>query len=137
MGPWANTDEHYGTIAVVLHWAMALLLLALVALSPMVQPWYALWGTCAVAADAWGGRLGQVLAVVSAGLAYETAPSGHTPWYGFVAAGAVAAAGLWWARREPWGQGREAEGADGRVALPAQGERAGERERSATSNHPS
>ncbi|WP_370414631.1 polyprenol phosphomannose-dependent alpha 1,6 mannosyltransferase MptB [Streptomyces fradiae] len=116
---------------------LGLSLLALVALSPMVQPWYALWGTCAVAAVAWGGRLGQVLAVVSAGLAYETAPSGHTPWYGFVAAGAVVAAGLWWARREPWGQGREAEGADGRVTLPAQAARAGERERSATSRHPS
>ncbi|MCX2184980.1 polyprenol phosphomannose-dependent alpha 1,6 mannosyltransferase MptB [Streptomyces sp. SKN60] len=104
---------------------LGLSLLALVALSPMVQPWYALWGTCAVAAVAWGGRLGQVLAVVSAGLAYETAPSGHTPWYGFVAAGAVVAAGLWWARREPWREG------GGSVSLPAQA--AGERERSSIS----
>lgn len=110
-------------------------LLALVALSPMVQPWYVLWGTCAVAALAWGGRLGQVLAVVSAGLAYETAPSGHTPWYGFVAAGAVVAAGLWWARREPWDQGHAVGGTDGPVALPAQA--AGERGRSAAPSRPS
>ncbi|MEV6331778.1 polyprenol phosphomannose-dependent alpha 1,6 mannosyltransferase MptB [Streptomyces sp. NPDC051909] len=114
---------------------LGLSLLALVALSPMVQPWYALWGTCAVAAVAWGGRLGQLLAVVSAGLAYETAPSGHTPWYGFVAAGAVVAAGLWWARREPWDQGHAKARADGSASLPAQA--AGERGRSATPSHPS
>ncbi|GGR28177.1 hypothetical protein GCM10010282_20680 [Streptomyces roseolus] len=77
-------------------------LVALVALSPMVQPWYLLWGTAAVAAVAWHSRAGQVLAVVSAALVYETQPAGHTPWYGFVAAGLVLALGLVWLRRERW-----------------------------------
>ncbi|WP_432126107.1 polyprenol phosphomannose-dependent alpha 1,6 mannosyltransferase MptB [Streptomyces sp. bgisy082] len=81
---------------------LGLSLVALVALSPMVQPWYLLWGTAAVASVAWYGRAGQVLAVLSAALVYETAPSGRTPWYGFAAAALVAALGLLWARREPW-----------------------------------
>lgn len=79
-----------------------LALVALVALSPMVQPWYVLWGVCAVAVAAWDTRVGQVLAVLSAALVYETAPSGATPWYGFVAAGVVLVAGLVWVRRSPW-----------------------------------
>ncbi|MEV5973873.1 polyprenol phosphomannose-dependent alpha 1,6 mannosyltransferase MptB [Streptomyces sp. NPDC051921] len=82
--------------------ALGLALLALVALSPMVQPWYVLWGTCAVAAVAWDTRAGQFLAVLSAALTYETAPSGHTPWYGFALMGAALAAGALWLRREPW-----------------------------------
>ncbi|MFJ8657840.1 polyprenol phosphomannose-dependent alpha 1,6 mannosyltransferase MptB [Streptomyces sp. NPDC093795] len=81
---------------------LGLSLVALVALSPMVQPWYVLWGTAVVAAVAWRSRAGQVLAVVSAALVYETAPSGHTPWFGFVVAGAVLVAGLVWVRRHPW-----------------------------------
>ncbi|MBX9423203.1 polyprenol phosphomannose-dependent alpha 1,6 mannosyltransferase MptB [Streptomyces lateritius] len=81
---------------------LGLSLVALVALSPMVQPWYVLWGTAVVAAVAWRSRAGQVLAVVSAALVYETAPSGHTPWFGFVVAGAVLVAGLVWVRRNPW-----------------------------------
>ncbi|MFD8010871.1 polyprenol phosphomannose-dependent alpha 1,6 mannosyltransferase MptB [Streptomyces sp. NPDC058955] len=77
-------------------------LVALVALSPMVQPWYLLWGTAAVAAVAWHSRAGQLLAVVSAALVYETQPAGHTPWYGFVAAGVVLALGAVWLRRDRW-----------------------------------
>ncbi|MFF6886719.1 polyprenol phosphomannose-dependent alpha 1,6 mannosyltransferase MptB [Streptomyces sp. NPDC012421] len=77
-------------------------LVALVALSPMVQPWYLLWGTAVVAAVAWHSRAGQVLAVLSAALVYETQPAGHTPWYGFAAAGLVLALGLLWLRRERW-----------------------------------
>ncbi|MGW6538845.1 polyprenol phosphomannose-dependent alpha 1,6 mannosyltransferase MptB [Streptomyces sp. NPDC055011] len=77
-------------------------LVALVALSPMVQPWYLLWGTAVVAAVAWHSRAGQVLAVFSAALVYETQPAGHTPWYGFAAAGLVLAIGLLWLRREHW-----------------------------------
>ncbi|MER5311470.1 polyprenol phosphomannose-dependent alpha 1,6 mannosyltransferase MptB [Streptomyces sp. NPDC002773] len=84
---------------------LGLSLVALVALSPMVQPWYVLWGTAVVAAAAWRSRAGQVLAVVSAALVYETAPSGRTPWFGFVVAGVVLVAGLVWARREPWAGG--------------------------------
>ncbi|MFF0472516.1 polyprenol phosphomannose-dependent alpha 1,6 mannosyltransferase MptB [Streptomyces sp. NPDC004284] len=86
---------------------LGLSLVALVALSPMVQPWYLLWGTVVVAAVAWRSRAGQVLAVLSAALVYETQPSGHTPWYGFVLAGVVLAAGLVWVRREPWALGQE------------------------------
>ncbi|MFC9703583.1 polyprenol phosphomannose-dependent alpha 1,6 mannosyltransferase MptB [Streptomyces sp. NPDC056943] len=81
---------------------LGLSLVALVALSPMVQPWYLLWGTVVVAAVAWRSRAGQVLMVLSAALVYETAPSGRTPWYGFVLAGVVVAVGLVWMRRERW-----------------------------------
>ncbi|MEV4424700.1 polyprenol phosphomannose-dependent alpha 1,6 mannosyltransferase MptB [Streptomyces sp. NPDC053792] len=84
---------------------LGLSLVALVALSPMVQPWYLLWGTVVVAAVAWRGRVGQVLAVLSAALVYETQPSGHTPWYGFVLAGVVLVVGILWVRREPWVRG--------------------------------
>ncbi|MEU0401467.1 polyprenol phosphomannose-dependent alpha 1,6 mannosyltransferase MptB [Streptomyces sp. NPDC006197] len=84
---------------------LGLSLAALVVLSPMVQPWYLLWGTVVVAAVAWRGRVGQVLAVLSAALVYETQPSGHTPWYGFVLAGVVLVAGLVWVRRSSWGSG--------------------------------
>ncbi|MFE1382688.1 polyprenol phosphomannose-dependent alpha 1,6 mannosyltransferase MptB [Streptomyces sp. NPDC058740] len=73
-------------------------LLVLVGLSPMVQPWYVLWGVCAVAAVAWDGRSGWGLAVMCGALAYETAPSGHTPAYGFALAGVALAAGLLWLR---------------------------------------
>ncbi len=96
---------------------LGLSLVALVALSPMVQPWYLLWGTAVVASVAWHGRAGQILAVLSAALVYETAPSGRTPWYGFVAAGAVAALGLLWARREP-GRAGAAEDADRPAGTP-------------------
>ncbi|MFF9848931.1 polyprenol phosphomannose-dependent alpha 1,6 mannosyltransferase MptB [Streptomyces litmocidini] len=82
---------------------LGLSLVALVLLSPMVQPWYLLWGTVVVAAVAWRSRVGQVLAIASAALVYETQPSGHTPWYGFVLAGVVLVAGLVWVRREPRG----------------------------------
>ena len=96
-------------------YGLGLALVALVALSPMVQPWYLLWGTAVVAAaGAWRTRLGQVLAVLSAALVYETQPSGHTPAYGFVLAGCVLAAGVWWLRRDPWDAGRES-GAAGAV----------------------
>ncbi|MBT2439423.1 polyprenol phosphomannose-dependent alpha 1,6 mannosyltransferase MptB [Streptomyces sp. ISL-36] len=81
---------------------LGLALLALVALSPMVQPWYLLWGTAAVGAVAWRTRPGRLLAVLSAALTYETAPSGHTPAYGFVLAGVVLVLGLGWMRRKPW-----------------------------------
>ncbi|MFI8518489.1 polyprenol phosphomannose-dependent alpha 1,6 mannosyltransferase MptB [Streptomyces sp. NPDC085481] len=83
---------------------LGLALLALVALSPMVQPWYVLWGVCVVACATagWGSRPAQFLVVLSAALTYETAPSGHTPAYGFVLAGVVLAAGLLWMRRERW-----------------------------------
>lgn len=90
---------------------LGLSLVALVALSPMVQPWYLLWGTAVVAAVAWRERAGQLLAVLSAALVYETALDGRTPWYGFVVAGAVLLAGLVWMRREPWPGGRERAGA--------------------------
>ncbi len=59
--------------------ALGVALLALVALSPMVQPWYLLWGMAAVSATAWNGRLGRILAVLSAALVYETHPDGSTP----------------------------------------------------------
>ncbi|CAM5423770.1 polyprenol phosphomannose-dependent alpha 1,6 mannosyltransferase MptB [Streptomyces narbonensis] len=93
--------------------ALGLALVALVALSPMVQPWYLLWGTVVVAAVAWHSRAGQVLAVLSAALVYETAPSGHTPWYGFVLAGLVLALGLLWVRRDGWPAAATAAPTDG------------------------
>ncbi|MFD0151440.1 polyprenol phosphomannose-dependent alpha 1,6 mannosyltransferase MptB [Streptomyces sp. NPDC055721] len=92
---------------------LGLALVALVALSPMVQPWYLLWGTVVVAAVAWRSRAGQVLMVLSAALVYETAPSGRTPWYGFVLAGVVVAVGLVWMRRERWAAAAPAGGLAG------------------------
>ncbi|MCZ7458331.1 polyprenol phosphomannose-dependent alpha 1,6 mannosyltransferase MptB [Streptomyces sp. WMMC940] len=84
-------------------YALGLSLLALVALSPMVQPWYVLWGTAAVAATAPArdSRLVRVLMVLSAGLVYETAPSGHTPPYGFVLGALACAVALVALRRRP------------------------------------
>ncbi|MER7624658.1 polyprenol phosphomannose-dependent alpha 1,6 mannosyltransferase MptB [Streptomyces sp. NPDC126503] len=92
---------------------LGLSLVALVALSPMVQPWYLLWGTAVVAAAARRSRAGQVLAVLSAALVYETQPDGRTPWYGFVAAGLVLALGLLWLRRDPWPPARSGGAAEG------------------------
>ncbi|MGW4160677.1 polyprenol phosphomannose-dependent alpha 1,6 mannosyltransferase MptB [Streptomyces sp. NPDC004788] len=88
-----------GRLDVVL--GLGVSLLVLVALSPMVQPWYALWGTCAVAAVAWDARLGRFLAVLCGALTYETAPSGHTPGYGFVLTGVALAVGLALTRGTP------------------------------------
>ncbi|MFD5204192.1 polyprenol phosphomannose-dependent alpha 1,6 mannosyltransferase MptB [Streptomyces sp. NPDC058375] len=67
--------------------ALGLSLLVLVALSPMVQPWYLLWGMAVVAATEQYGRLSAVLIVLSAALVYETHPMGATPPYGFALAG--------------------------------------------------
>ncbi|MFE3143442.1 polyprenol phosphomannose-dependent alpha 1,6 mannosyltransferase MptB [Streptomyces scopuliridis] len=80
--------------------ALGLALLALVALSPMVQPWYLLWGMTLIAATAPYGRAGAVLAVLSAALVYETHPSGATPWYGFVLAGVACVIGTLLVRRD-------------------------------------
>ncbi|MFE3514693.1 polyprenol phosphomannose-dependent alpha 1,6 mannosyltransferase MptB [Streptomyces sp. NPDC059166] len=79
-------------------------LVALVALSPMVQPWYLLWGTAVLAATAAGGRMREVLAVLSAALVYETQPSGSTPAFGFVLAALVCVAGALWLRGERAGE---------------------------------
>ncbi|MEU8519602.1 polyprenol phosphomannose-dependent alpha 1,6 mannosyltransferase MptB [Streptomyces sp. NBC_01216] len=81
---------------------LGLALLALVALSPMVQPWYLLWGVVVLAPVAWHTGLGRFLAVLAGALTFETQPSGHTPAHGFVLAGAALALGLMWMRREPW-----------------------------------
>ncbi|MCT4355580.1 polyprenol phosphomannose-dependent alpha 1,6 mannosyltransferase MptB [Streptomyces sp. Je 1-79] len=99
--------------------ALGLSLVALVALSPMVQPWYLLWGVCAVAPAAWDTRRGQVLAVVSAALVYETAPSGRTPGYGFAVAAVVLVVGLWWVRRAAWASPRGGGTAEGDAAPAA------------------
>ncbi|MEU7282606.1 polyprenol phosphomannose-dependent alpha 1,6 mannosyltransferase MptB [Streptomyces sp. NPDC045431] len=81
--------------------ALGLALLALVALSPVVQPWYLLWSVTALAATATpDSRIVPALAVLSAALPYETQPSGHTPAYGFVLAGLVCVGGAWLVRRE-------------------------------------
>ncbi|MFD7612333.1 polyprenol phosphomannose-dependent alpha 1,6 mannosyltransferase MptB [Streptomyces sp. NPDC059828] len=96
---------------------LGLSLLALVALSPMVQPWYLLWGSVTVAAavKAWGGRLIRVLLVLSTALVYETQPSGHTPAFGFVL-GALAAALAVAVLRG--GTAARAQGAAGKPVLP-------------------
>ncbi|MCP9986669.1 polyprenol phosphomannose-dependent alpha 1,6 mannosyltransferase MptB [Streptomyces sudanensis] len=73
--------------------ALGLALLALVALSPMVQPWYLLWAVPPLAATAWSGRAGRAVTVLSAGLVYVTAPDGRTPAYGFALAAVVCAVG--------------------------------------------
>ncbi|ORT61091.1 polyprenol phosphomannose-dependent alpha 1,6 mannosyltransferase MptB [Streptomyces sp. CB03238] len=80
--------------------ALGLALVALVALSPMVQPWYLLWGATVVAATAWDGRAGRVLMVLSAALVYETAPSGRTPAYGFALAALACVVGTVLVRRD-------------------------------------
>ncbi|MGX1880940.1 polyprenol phosphomannose-dependent alpha 1,6 mannosyltransferase MptB [Streptomyces sp. NPDC055287] len=80
--------------------ALGVALLALVALSPMVQPWYLLWGMAAISATAWNGRLGRILTVLSAALVYETHPRGSTPAYGFWIAGAVCVLGAVLLRRQ-------------------------------------
>jgi alpha-1,6-mannosyltransferase len=73
--------------------ALGLALLALVALSPMVQPWYVLWAVPLLAATAWNGRTGRALTILSAGLVYVTAPDGRTPAYGFALAVVACAIG--------------------------------------------
>ncbi|QIQ00929.1 polyprenol phosphomannose-dependent alpha 1,6 mannosyltransferase MptB [Streptomyces liangshanensis] len=80
--------------------ALGLALLALVALSPMVQPWYLLWGMTVIAATTWNGRAGTVVAVLSAALAYETVPKGATPPFAFVLVGVVCVIGTLVVRRE-------------------------------------
>ncbi|GFN00887.1 hypothetical protein Sfulv_56970 [Streptomyces fulvorobeus] len=81
--------------------ALGLALLALVALSPMVQPWYLLWGTAVVAATSPHGRAGTAVAVLSAALVYETHPTGSTPPYGFALAAVAGVIGALLVRREP------------------------------------
>ncbi|WP_374986068.1 polyprenol phosphomannose-dependent alpha 1,6 mannosyltransferase MptB [Streptomyces fradiae] len=73
--------------------ALGLAFLALVALSPMVQPWYLLWAVPPLAATAWNGRTGRAVTVLSAGLVYVTAPDGRTPAYGFALAAVACAIG--------------------------------------------
>lgn len=80
--------------------ALGVALVTLVALSPMVQPWYLLWGTAVLAATACEGRIRNVVTVLSAALVYETQPSGSTPVYGFVLAGLTCVAGILLLRRE-------------------------------------
>ncbi|MFD3610247.1 polyprenol phosphomannose-dependent alpha 1,6 mannosyltransferase MptB [Streptomyces atroolivaceus] len=86
--------------------ALGLALLALVALSPMVQPWYLLWATAVLAATASGGRAVGAVTVLSAALVYETQPSGSTPAYGFVLAALVCVAGVVLLRRDRAGRAR-------------------------------
>ncbi|MFE7059189.1 polyprenol phosphomannose-dependent alpha 1,6 mannosyltransferase MptB [Streptomyces californicus] len=81
--------------------ALGLSLLLLVALSPMVQPWYLLWGMAVAAATGRYGRLSAVLIVLSAALVYETHPMGATPPYGFVLAGLAVLLGTFAIRRAP------------------------------------
>ncbi|MFI8001827.1 polyprenol phosphomannose-dependent alpha 1,6 mannosyltransferase MptB [Streptomyces sp. NPDC086010] len=75
-------------------------LLALVALSPMVQPWYLLWATAVLAATVSRGRALDAVTVLSAALVYETQPSGSTPPYGFALAALACAACVLHLRRE-------------------------------------
>ncbi|MGW8885781.1 polyprenol phosphomannose-dependent alpha 1,6 mannosyltransferase MptB [Streptomyces sp. NPDC055749] len=80
--------------------ALGLALLVLVALSPMVQPWYLLWGMAVVAATASHGRAGTAVAVLSAALVYETHPTGSTPPYGFVLVAIACVIGTLLVRRD-------------------------------------
>ncbi|WP_149183893.1 polyprenol phosphomannose-dependent alpha 1,6 mannosyltransferase MptB [Streptomyces sp. TRM49041] len=73
--------------------ALGLAFLALVALSPMVQPWYLLWAVPLLAATAWNRRTGRAVTILSAGLVYVTAPDGRTPAYGFALAVVACAIG--------------------------------------------
>lgn len=81
--------------------ALGLGLLVLVALSPMVQPWYLLWGLVVVAATQQRGRVVTVLTVLSAALVYETHPAGGTPPFGFALAGVAALVATLAVRRIP------------------------------------
>jgi alpha-1,6-mannosyltransferase len=58
-------------------YALGMSLMALVALAPVVQPWYVLWGLIPIAATGWDRTPGSVLKVVSAGLAFLVLPSGN------------------------------------------------------------
>ncbi|MFE7774005.1 polyprenol phosphomannose-dependent alpha 1,6 mannosyltransferase MptB [Streptomyces sp. NPDC057445] len=97
---------------------LGLSLLALVALSPMVQPWYLLWGTAVLAATvgrhAAYDRVVAAVTVLSAALVYETQPSGHTPAYGFVLGALAAAAGTVALRRSS----RAVDGSHARISAP-------------------
>ncbi|MFF7363956.1 polyprenol phosphomannose-dependent alpha 1,6 mannosyltransferase MptB [Streptomyces sp. NPDC008125] len=97
--------------------ALGLALTALVVLSPMVQPWYVLWGVPFVAVRACRGPAGQGLAALSAALVYETHPSGSTPGIGFAVAGAVAVAGVLLLRREAAADRLGSEGGGG-IGVP-------------------
>ncbi|GGX24880.1 polyprenol phosphomannose-dependent alpha 1,6 mannosyltransferase MptB [Streptomyces chryseus] len=106
--------------------ALGVALVALVALSPMVQPWYLLWGTAVVSATAWNGRLGRALSVLSAALVYETHPTGSTPGYGFLVAGVVCALGTVLLLRErraawPWEWPSSADDGARRPGVPLSG----------------
>lgn len=97
--------------------ALGLSLLVLVALSPVVQPWYLLWATPLLAATTWTGRTARAVAVLSAGFVYVTAPSGRTPAYAFALAAvscAVAAYLMW--------RGEGAPGSTARVPGPRRAE---------------
>ncbi|MFD6424138.1 polyprenol phosphomannose-dependent alpha 1,6 mannosyltransferase MptB [Streptomyces sp. NPDC060198] len=96
--------------------ALGLALTALVVLSPMVQPWYLLWGVPFVAVRACRGPAGRRLAVLSAALVYETHPSGSTPATGFAVMGAVAVVGLLLLRREAAAERTGSEG--GGIGVP-------------------
>jgi alpha-1,6-mannosyltransferase len=58
-------------------YALGMSLMALVALAPVVQPWYVLWGLIPIAATGWDRAPGSVLKVVSVGLAFLVLPSGN------------------------------------------------------------
>ncbi|WP_175408513.1 polyprenol phosphomannose-dependent alpha 1,6 mannosyltransferase MptB [Streptomyces sp. TRM64462] len=78
--------------------ALGVSLLVLVALSPVVQPWYLLWGAPLLAATTWTGRTARGVAVLSAAFVFVTAPDGRTPAYAFAlaaVAGATAAYLMW------------------------------------------
>ncbi|MEU8709599.1 polyprenol phosphomannose-dependent alpha 1,6 mannosyltransferase MptB [Streptomyces sp. NPDC048565] len=100
-------------------YALGLALLALVVLSPMVQPWYLLWPTAVLAATAGGGRALSAVTVLSAALVYETQPSGSTPAYGFVLAALACAAGVLLLRRDRGGRGQQGQG-QGQAEVPGQ-----------------
>lgn len=99
--------------------ALGLALLALVALSPMVQPWYLLWGMAVIAATQAHGRTVKVLTVLSASLVYETHPTGATPVYAFVLTGIACVLVTFAVRRAPADPGPPACGPAGeRPGIP-------------------